>query len=513
MMNHQTIPADTVTGLLLEIGRIFTSTTDITALLKEVLDAAAARLPVLRGMISIYDPERGDIFIDASHGYTEEEVSRGRYKPGEGVIGSVIASGEPLIIPDVSADPLFLNRTGARRGDEGRGISFVCVPVRLGKDVIGTASIDVQRTSRQELQSIAAVMTSIAIMIAHTVSSRREMRLREQMLVDENNMLKNRLCLESPPRRLIGRSSVMRDLYDKIAMVAATDTTVLVTGESGTGKELIAEEIHRTSARKDGPLVRTNIAAIPESLIESELFGHEKGSFTGAIRQKKGKFEMAQGGTIFLDEIGDLSPHLQVHLLRVLQERRIERVGGSGPIPLDARVICATHRNLEEMVARGEFRADLFYRINVFPVYSPPLRERRADIILLADHFLELYRARLGKNIQRISTDAIDLLASYHWPGNVRELENCIERAVILCDEEAVRNYHLPPSLQMAPSAPAQPRTLEEMTDLFLREIIIDHLKMSRGNVTRAARQLGTTKRILAYKIKQMGIDFSIYRR
>jgi Nif-specific regulatory protein len=201
-----------------------------------------------------------------------------------------------------------------------------------------------------------------------------------------------------------------------------------------------------------------------------------------------------------------------VHLLRALQERTIERVGGSGTIPLDVRIICATHRNLEEMIARGEFRADLYYRINVFPLFSPPLRERKADIILLADHFLELYRAKLGKEIRRLSSDAIDLLASYHWPGNVRELENCMERAVILCNEEAVRNYHLPPSLQTVPERPSPPGTLDEMTDLFVKEIIIDHLKVTGGNITKAAQLLGTTKRILAYKVNQLGIDCSLYR-
>ena len=510
-MEHS-IPTRTATDLLLEIGRIFTSSTDITELLREVLAAVAARLPVQRGMISIHDPDSGDIYGDVSYGYTEKEISRGRYRPGEGVVGSVISSGKPIIIPDIEKDPLFLNRTRARRISKESGISFICVPVKIASDTIGTVSIDVDRVSSRKLQAIAEIITSIAIMIAHAVASRREMRLREQRLRDENVKLKERLSMETLPRRLLGNSGVMKDLYAKIAMVAATDTTVLITGESGTGKELIAEEIHARSPRSAGPLVKVNIAAIPESLIESELFGHEKGSFTGAIKQKKGKFEIAQGGTLFLDEIGDLGAHLQVHLLRVLQERTIERVGGNGTISLDVRIVCATHRNLEEMIARGEFRADLYYRINVFPLHAPPLRERKADIVLLADHFLELYRAKFGKKIRRLSSDAIDLLTSYHWPGNVRELENCIERAVILCNEEAVRNYHLPPSLQSVPACPSPQRTLDEMTDLFVKEIIIDHLKMTGGNISKAAQLLGTTKRKLAYRVKSLGIDCRLYR-
>jgi Nif-specific regulatory protein len=221
---------------------------------------------------------------------------------------------------------------------------------------------------------------------------------------------------------------------------------------------------------------------------------------------------LRRAGTIFLDEIGDLSPHLQVHLLRVLQERCIDRLGGSGPVPIDVRVIAATHQDLESKIQRGEFRADLYYRINVFPIHSPPLRERKADIMLLADHFLEIYRAKFSKPIERISSDAIDLLTSYHWPGNVRELENCIERAVIMSAEGVIRNYHLPPSLQSVTRENPHPRTLEEMTDLFVKEIIIDHLKLTKGNITRAAQMLGTTKRILAYRITHLGIDFRKFR-
>jgi Nif-specific regulatory protein len=294
-------------------------------------------------------------------------------------------------------------------------------------------------------------------------------------------------------------------------MVAPTASTVLVCGESGTGKELVANAIHENSPRKDGPYVRVNIAALPEGLIESELFGHEKGAFTGAAALKKGRFELAHGGTIFLDEIGDLAPHLQVKLLRVIQEKSIERLGGEKTLPLDVRIVAATHRDLEEKIVRGEFREDLYYRLNVFPLYVPPLRERKADVILLADHFLERYSREHGKTIGRISSEAIDMLAAYHWPGNVRELENCMERAVIMSGEDVIRSYHLPPSLQMARPA-AAPVTLEEMVNGFRREIIIDHLKMSRGNITSAAEMLGTTKRILTYTIHNLGIEYARYR-
>ncbi len=503
--------SDTITELLYEIGKTFTSTSDMTVVLREVLAITAKHLPVRRGMINIYHPETDDIVIDVSVGYTEDEIKRGRYKPGEGVIGSVIATGKPLVIPSIKNDPRFLNKTGAR-SVEREEISFICVPVKIAQEAIGTISLDVLNPQELQIRETVEIVTAIAVMIAHAVETRREMRMREEELKEENLLLKKKLSLENLPHRLIGNSRVVRDIYDKILMVADTDTTVLITGESGTGKELIADEIHHRSSRRNMPFIKVNIAAIPESLIESELFGHEKGAFTGAIKQKKGRFELAHGGTIFLDEIGDLSPHLQVHLLRVLQERCIDRLGGSGPVPVDVRIIAATHQDLESKIQRGEFRADLYYRIHVFPIHSPPLRERKADIMLLADHFLEIYRAKFGKPIERISSDAIDLLTSYHWPGNVRELENCIERAVIMSTDGVIRNYHLPPSLQSVTRENPHPRTLEEMTDLFVKEIIIDHLKLTKGNITRAAQMLGTTKRILAYRIAHLGIDFRKFR-
>ena len=348
-------------------------------------------------------------------------------------------------------------------------------------------------------------------MITHAVNSRKEMRKREALLEEENRLLKMRLSSREKPRDILGNSPAMRRMAEKILLVAPTGSTVLITGESGTGKELVADAIHRHSHRKDGPFIKVNMAALPENLIESELFGFEKGAFTGAVGRKKGRFELAQGGSIFLDEIGDLGPGLQVKLLRVIQEKTIERVGGEKTIPLDVRIIAATHQNLEEKIKAGQFRPDLYYRLNVFPIHAPPLRERKADIMLLADHFLEKYRGEHGRDIRRISSEAIDLLTSYHWPGNVRELENCIERAVILSTEDVIRSYHLPPSLQTAEDSP-EPRGLDEMVDRYQKEIIIDHLKMAKGNITRAAQMLGTTKRILTYRVKMLDIEYEKYR-
>jgi len=312
---------------------------------------------------------------------------------------------------------------------------------------------------------------------------------------------------------LVGTSDAMRSVYEMVDQVAPSDATVLITGESGTGKELVAAEIHRASRRSDGPLVKVNCAALPESIIESELFGHEKGAFTGAVNQRKGRFELAHGGSIFLDEIGELSPQVQVKLLRVLQEREIERIGGSSTVKVDVRVIAATNRNLEDELRAGRFREDLYYRLNVFPIRVPPLRERKSDIVLLADHFAEKYAERNGKLIRRISSPALDLLTSYHWPGNVRELENCIERAVILSMDKVIHSYHLPPSLQSAQSTNTEPTTtLDAALSRLEKELIIEALKIADGNMAAAARRLGITERQMGLRVHHYGINWKLYR-
>jgi Nif-specific regulatory protein len=259
--------------------------------------------------------------------------------------------------------------------------------------------------------------------------------------------------------------------------------------------------------------VEVHCAALPETLLEGELFGHEKGAFTGALAQRKGRFELAHTGTIFLDEIGDLTPATQVKLLRVIQEREFERVGGTATIRIDVRIIAATNRDLELLAGEGKFRQDLYYRLNVFPIHVPPLRERKADIMLLADHFVETYAKASHKDVRRISTPAIDLLMSYHWPGNVRELENCVERAVLLADSEVIHAHHLPPSLQSAESSGTAHRgTLEESLEALERDLITDALKTTRGNKAKAARALGTTERLIGLRIARLAIDWRRFR-
>ena len=305
----------------------------------------------------------------------------------------------------------------------------------------------------------------------------------------------------------------MRAVYDLISQVSPSEATVLVRGESGTGKELVAHAIHYNSPRADKPFVKVNCGALPESVVESELFGHERGAFTGAIATRKGRFELAHSGTIFLDEIGDLSPTTQIKLLRVLQEKEFERVGGSTTQKTDVRIITATNRDLERLITEGVFRHDLYYRLNVFPIHIPPLRERKTDISLLVDYFIEKYSRANDKPVLRISTPAIDMLMSYHWPGNVRELENCIERAVLLSSDQVIHSHNLPPTLQTAEaSGTAHMGTLDSTLNTVERDLIVDALKAARGNKAKAARALGLTERIMGLRVMKHGIDAKRFR-
>ncbi|MEJ2058541.1 MAG: sigma-54 dependent transcriptional regulator, partial [Desulfofustis sp.] len=284
-------------------------------------------------------------------------------------------------------------------------------------------------------------------------------------------------------------------------------------GESGTGKTLVAKALHYNGKRKDKPFVVVNCSALPETLLESELFGHEKGAFTGANERKIGRFEHAEGGTLFLDEIGEISHSVQVKLLNVVQERSFQRLGSTRQISCDVRLVAATNKDLEEAVSSGSFREDLYYRLNVFPIYMPPLRKRRTDILLLADFFLEKFAKENNKKINRISTSAIDLLIQYHWPGNVRELQNCMERAVLVCDGEAIKSTHLPPTLQTSQtSSNGKPLSFSTAVENFEKELIIDALKKNNGNQTKTAGSLDTSLRIINYKIHQYGIDPKQYK-
>jgi Nif-specific regulatory protein len=349
-------------------------------------------------------------------------------------------------------------------------------------------------------------------MIAQAVRLRQSSQEEMNKLQEENTRLHEELKDRFRPSNIIGNSTNIRQVYELIEKVSKSDATVLILGESGVGKELVAHAIHYNSLRANKPFIQFNGAALPGDIIESELFGHEKGAFTGATAQRKGRFELADGGTIFIDEVGDMPINIQVKLLRVLQEKTFERVGGNEPIKVDVRILTATNQKLDALVEQGKFRLDLYYRLNVFPVVVPPLKERKTDILLLADHFVAKYAKANNKDIKRISTSAIDMLMAYHWPGNVRELENCIERAVILSGDGVIHGYNLPPTLQITGTTGIKEITLTDTLEGLENEMICEALKSSKGNMAQAARELGLTERMMGIRAKKYNIDFHRFR-
>jgi len=497
---------------LFEITRALHASMDLRKALYQVLEILSDRLGMNRGSITLLTPETSEIHIVVAHSMPSG-ASRGRYKLGEGITGRVVASGRPMAIPHLDEEPLFLDRTRARSRLDKSKISFICVPIKEGRRVLGALSVDRVFEAVSPLEEAVRILTIISGLIAQKLSLLEQINREKEQLDRENLRLRKELTERYSFSNIIGNSRKMQEVFHLITQVAKSNANVLLLGESGTGKELVANAIHYNSLRTSQPLVKVNCAALPASLVEAELFGYEKGAFTGANRQKEGKFERAHKGTIFLDEIGSLDLESQGKLLRVLQERELERLGGTRTIKVSVRLIAATNKDLAEQVEAGAFREDLFYRLNVYPIYLPPLREREADLLLLADYFLERYSSEYEKDIRRISTPAIDALTQYHWPGNVRELENCMERAVLLCQDRVIHSYHLPPTLQTAEeTGTLQAQSLKEAVERFEREMLIDALKSSRGNMRKAAQSLHSTERIFGYKIKKYAIQPKQYR-
>ncbi len=460
-------------------------------------------------MLWLLDDARRQLQVAVGVGLSARGREQGRYEMGEGVTGRVVATGRPVVVPQVGDEPLYLNRTGAVT-PESDTRAFLCVPVILGGRPVGALGALTRPRENPDLQQSCDFLGVVAGLLGPTL------RPKSPAPPDEEENVRAR-PLRLPQRAdlgsLVGSSDATLSMLEQALQVASTRTTVLIRGESGTGQELVAELIHRNSPRAAGPMVKVNCAALPESLVEAELFGHERGAFTGALARRKGRFELADAGTIFLDEVGDIPLATQTKLLRVLQERQYERVGGTETLRVDVRLIAATNRNLERAMAERKFREDLYYRLNVFTICVPPLRERKPDIPLLADHFVGKYAREHDKVVRRISTPAIDMLMSYHWPGNVRELENCIERAVVLCDDAVLHSQHLPPTLQTAEGSGTVPaRSLRLAVSTLEREMIVDALKATRGNQAFAAKLLQVTERIVNYKVKKLGIDCRRFR-
>ncbi|KAF0187727.1 MAG: Nif-specific regulatory [Desulfobulbaceae bacterium] len=500
---------------LYEITKALASAVNLSDCLEQIMQTLADLKSMENGTITILKPFTGKLEIEVAHGLSAENIKRGKYMLGEGITGRVVASGEPIIVPSIANEPLFLNKTGARGVANYQNKSFLCVPIRDEHQVIGSLSVDRVYKNGLDHQADADLrfLTVLSGLIAQTTRRIQIVNREQEGLRLENLKLKRELSEKNQINDIIGNSSRMQDVYEMVHRVVDSNATVLLRGESGTGKTLVAKSLHYNSHRKTKPFLVVNCSALPETLLESELFGHEKGAFTGATERRIGRFEQAEGGTLFLDEIGEISPSVQIKLLHVVQERNFQRLGSTLTIQCNVRLVAATNKDLERAVKEGVFREDLYYRLNVFPVYMPPLRERRTDILLLAEYFLDKYARENKKKISRISTQAIDMLIQYHWPGNVRELQNCMERAVLICDDESIKGIHLPPTLQVADASKSNNLpSLAGSVENFEKELIIESLKHHNGNQTKTAESLNTSLRIINYKIHQYNIDPKKYK-
>jgi Nif-specific regulatory protein len=505
MMTQTLARENRILSALLEVSKVLNSSFDLERNLSRTMRAIADFLEMERGSVFLLDQGTKELKIVAAHGLTKEQIDRGKYRIGEGIVGRVLETGSPLVIPNVGEEPLFLNKTGSRI--RKTGISFLCVPITFKAESIGVLSADrIFKDRTITVDEDIRVLEIIASIIAQYVILWKNFKETEQERENLKLQLKGKYSLPN----IIGTSDKMQEVFESVYRVADSKATVILYGESGTGKELIAKAVHYMSPRAKEPFVKFNCASIPEGLLESELFGHEKGSFTGAITARKGRFELAHGGTIFLDEVGDLPINLQPKILRVLQEREFERVGGEKTTKVDVRLIAATSRNLEELVSKGKFREDLFYRLNVVPIFMPPLRERKEDIPLLVEFFLGRYNGENKKDLS-LSPDSLRILVDYSWPGNVRELENTMERLVVMSRSDIIKPSDLPINLKLPSSEEIlQRESLRAGIEDIEKSSILDALEKTGWIQAKAARMIGLTPRQIGYKMKKYGISTPI---
>ncbi|RAP33680.1 sigma-54-dependent Fis family transcriptional regulator [Candidatus Marinamargulisbacteria bacterium SCGC AAA071-K20] len=502
-------------SLLLAITTILSSSFNLKETLTHIFDVLHHNVSLIKGTLSLYDAYSYDLKIEVSYGFSDEEIKSGLLEKWLVVSNKTLDTEQATIIPHVEEevsiigehDPELLN-------DE----SFICIPIIIGDSKIGAISLDFQYKNDKNLFQNIKFFSIISLMIGQEIKLMQLLEKEKESLRKENIKLKVDLKEKYNIHNMIGRSAPMIDIYEHIMQVAHSNATVLLSGESGTGKELVAHAIHYNSNRAEQPFIKINCGAIPENLLESEFFGYEKGAFTDAQETKMGLIEAANGGTVFLDEIGELPILMQVKILRVLQDREFTRVGGIESFKADIRVVAATNKNLEEEISQKRFRKDLFYRLNVFPIILPPLRDRAMDVLLLAEHFLEKFSKENSKEINDISQSALKLLNDYDWPGNVRELENCMERATILCQRDTILPIHLPNHFQknnerlMIPEGDDSIDSFTLLVENFEKEIISNALDSTHGNCSKAARTLGTTHRILSYRMRKLGLSKTDFR-
>jgi Nif-specific regulatory protein len=511
---------------LYAVSRVLSRSLAFNETLRDVLRVLHDEAGLARGLISVVDQESGKLSIHTLYNPNGPELEDVQYGPGEGIIGLVLEKQRTVKLARVADEPRFLNRQGIYQPD----LPFIAVPIKVGGDLQGVLAVQPEFAEDGLLDERAQFVEMVANLIGQNLRLSRDVQQEKTSLLEERDLLRRTVRHQFGFDSMVGRSAVMRRVFDQARMVAKWNTTVLIRGETGTGKELIANAIHYNSPRARNALVKLNCAALPENLLESELFGHERGAFTGAVESRKGRFEQAHGGTLFLDEIGEVSPAFQAKMLRILQEGEFERVGGSKTIKVDVRIIAATHRDLETAVEMGDFREDLFYRLNVMPLFLPPLRERIEDIPEIARHLL----GKIGNDQKRklkLTDMANRRLASHEWPGNVRELENCLERAAVLSEDgiidvdlirfPSVRERSSPRPLRTGPGAPAE--NLQRPTvnpnsganseididdpNLSEKERVIAALEQAGWVQAKAARILGMTPRQIAYRIQTLNIE------
>ncbi len=504
---------------LYRITELIGTAVDLDNTLSRILGVLNDTMKMERATLLVFDKAKGKLTIRASCGLSEAEKMRGVYRPDEGVCGQIFQTCSPFVVPDIDSEPLFLNRTGARSKVRKSKISFLGVPVMVNGSPEGVLTVDRLFGIDVSFEEDIRFLTVLATLIAQFVTLHREIEKKEAKLIQENASLKAKLHGVHRGHFIIGHSKPMQEVFSVIDKIASSTVTVLLLGESGTGKELVAKAIHEGGCRKENPFIKVNCAALPETLLESELFGHEKGAFTGAHASRPGRFELADQGTIFLDEIGEMPLSLQAKMLRVLQEKQFERIGGSKTYSVNVRIVAATNVSLEQAVANGEFRADLYYRLNVVPILLPPLKDRKEDIPLLFSHFMSKSNERNGKEI-KITSELLDFLINYSWPGNVREMQNLVERMVILAEGDRLGLGDLPPSLfaverLKSENAREEASKVESRQPTFARKSLHDierteieaALRRNGWVQVRAARELGLTERQIGYRIKKYGLN------
>jgi Nif-specific regulatory protein len=481
-----------------EISAWVSSVQDLDQLLELIIETATRMMDAKASSLLLLDRKTQKLYFKVATGAKGTDIKQFEIDLGQGIAGYVAQTGEPLLIPDVAKDPRWYKEISESIGFKTQSIA--CVPMKINAEIIGVVEIIDKADGSSIRDEDLKILSVFADLAARAIGNARKIEHDKKEIRDLKNELRGKY-------EIVGESKALRKVISDAIKVANSKSTTLLLGESGTGKELLARLIHRVGPRKDEPMIVLNCAALPETLLEDELFGHEKGAYTGAVARKIGKFELADRGTIFLDEIGETSPGMQSKLLRILQEGVFYRVGGNKAIPVDVRVISATNRNIEEDVAQGKFREDLYYRINVVQIHMPPLRERREDIVLLAEYFLDIFKNERGTSNLVISKEAMDLMVEYDWPGNVREMKNALERAVVMGNGKQI----LPEDLPAFACAPQYPGlevglSLKEAIDMFKKEFIVINLRHTEGNRSLAAKMMKIQRTYLSRLIAKFGI-------